>query len=77
MLKQRKIRYFERRLSKSLTLKKLTYFFFRAQFLLIGKNMKNKKGLELVTSLLFRFQNKFWKISLLVVYYLSKFDDII
>ena len=71
-----KIRYFER-LSKSLTLKKLTYFFFRAQFLLIGKNMKNKKGLELVASLLFRFQSKFRKISLLVVYYLSKFDDII
>ena len=43
-----KIRYFKRGLSK--TLEKLTLFFFRTQFLLMDKIMKNKRDLELVTS---------------------------
>ena len=46
-----KIRYFERGLSKSL--KKLTLFFLSNPFfrsLLMDKIMKNKRGLELVTS---------------------------
>ena len=43
-----KIRYFERGLSKRL--KKDNYFLFRTQSLLMDKIIKNKRGLELVTS---------------------------
>ena len=43
-----KIRYFEGRLSKSL--KKVNFTFFRTQSLLIDKVIKNKRGLEPVTS---------------------------
>ena len=39
----------------------------------MDKIMKNKRGLELVTSR----KNKFRKIPLSVIYYLTKFDDII
>ena len=41
----------------------------------MDKVIKNKRGLELVTS---HFsQNKFRKNSLIVIYYLTKFDDVI
>ena len=43
-----KIRQFEKGLSKSL--KKVNFFFFRNQSLLIDKVIKNKRRLELVTS---------------------------
>ena len=43
-----KIRYFERDNQKAL--QKLTLFFFRTQSLLMDKVIKNKRGLELVTS---------------------------
>ena len=43
-----KIKYFERGLSK--TLKKVNYFFFRTQSLLMDKVIKHNRGLELVTS---------------------------
>ena len=43
-----KLRHFERGLSK--TLKKVTLFFLSMQSLLMNKDIKNKSGLELVTS---------------------------
>ena len=43
-----KIRYSERGLSK--TLKKVKFFFFRTQSLLMDKFIKNKRGLELAAS---------------------------
>ena len=46
--KQSKVRYFERVLSKSL--KKSNFIFFRTQSFLIDKIIKNKRGLELITS---------------------------
>ena len=39
--------------------------------------MKNKKGPRTSSQFLFRLQNKFRKIPLLVMYYLTKFDDVI
>ena len=66
-----KARYFERDYQKAL--KKVT-FFFQAQSLSIDKIIKNKKGLD---QWLFRLPNKFRKIPLLVMYYLTKFDDVI
>ena len=42
----------------------------------MDKILKNKRGLELVTVAL-RLPNKFRKIPLLVIYYQTKFDDII
>ena len=69
------IRYFERELSKSL--KKVNFIFsFEPQSLLMVKIMKNKRSMKLVTSRS-RLQNKFKKILLLAIYYLTKFDDVI
>ena len=45
-----KIRHFEKKKKNQTALKKLNYFFFRTQYLLMDKVIKNKKGLELVTS---------------------------
>ena len=41
------------------------------------KIIRNKRVLELVTSLLFRLWNKFRNIPQLVMYYLTKFDDVL
>ena len=62
-------RYFERGLSKSLKV------FFWTQSLLMTKLSKKRPGTS--DQLLFRLQNKSRKIPLLVIYYLTKFDDII
>ena len=62
------IRYFERGLSKSL--KKVNYIFY---FKLSPLN----KSPETSNQSLFRLQNKFRKIPLLAIYYLTKFDDVI
>ena len=43
----------------------------------MDKVTKNKRGLELVTSCPSGYKNKFIKIPSLVIYYLTKFDDII
>ena len=43
----------------------------------MDKVIKNKRGLELVTSSFSSNKKKFRKISLLVMYYLTKFDDVI
>ena len=58
-------------------LEKLTLFFFRTQPLLMDKVIKSKKGPGTSDQSLSRLQNKFRKITLLVIYYLTKFDDIL
>ena len=69
-----KVRYFERRLLKCL--KKGNFIFsFRTPFK--RQNYQKQKGPGTSDQLLFRLQNKFRKIPLLVMYYLTKFDDII
>ena len=57
-------------------LKSWLYFFFWAQYLLMDKIIKNKKGLELVTSCSSVYITSSEKIPLLVMYYLTKFDDV-
>ena len=64
-----KLRYFEGRFSKDL--KKLTLF-------LLSRPVpfNRQKGPETSDKLLFKLQNKFRKITLLVMYCLTKFDDV-
>ena len=69
-----KIRYFEGGLSKSL--KKLTSFFLSNPVFLNGQNYQKQKGSGTSDQSLFRLQSKFKNISLLVLYYLIKFDDV-
>ena len=57
-------------------LKKLNLFFFRTQSLLMAKVLK-KKWPGTSDQSFFRLQNKSRKIPLSVIYYLTKFDDII
>ena len=68
------IRYFERELSKSL--KKLTLFFLLNSFPFNGQDHEKQKGPGTSDKLLFRLQ-KFRKIHLLVMYYLTKIDDVV
>ena len=70
-----KIRYFERRLSKSL--KKLTLFFPSNPALFHGQGNEKQKVPGTSNQSLFRLQFKFRKISLLKIYHLTKFDDVI
>ena len=70
-----KLRYFERLLSKSL--KKVTLFFLLNPFPFNGQNCQKQKGPGTSDQSFFRLQNKFRKIPLLVLYYLTKFDDVI
>ena len=70
-----KVRYFERRLSKSL--KKVTSFFLSKPVPFNRRNYQKQKGPGISDQLLFRLQNKFRKIPLIVMYYLTKFDEII
>ena len=60
-----KIRYFERRLSK--IFKKLTLFFLSNPVPSDGQNYQKQN----------RLRNKFRKIPLLVMYYLTKFDEVV
>ena len=71
-----KIRYFERGLSKRL--KKVNFIFSLSNPVHInGQSYQKQKGPGTSEKLLFRLHNKFRKISLLlVIYYLTKFDDI-
>ena len=64
-----RVRYFERVLSK--VFRKVN------QPLLMDKVIKNQKELETSDQSLFRFQNKFKKNLLLVIYYQTKFDGVI
>ena len=68
-----KIRYFDRGLSKAL--KKLTLFFLLNPVLFNGPNDQKQTGPRTSDQSLFRLGNKFRKIPLLVIYYLTKFYD--
>ena len=68
-----RIRYFER----GLPLKKSTLFFLSNQVPFNGQSYKKQKGLGTTDQSLFRLQNKFTEISLLVIYYEAKFDGVI
>ena len=58
-------------------LKKLTLFFLSNPVPFNGQSYKKQKGLGTTDLSLFRLQNKFTKISLLVIYYQAKFDGVI
>ena len=58
-------------------LKKLTLFFISNPVLFNGQSYKKQKGLGTSNQSLFRLQNKFTKISILVKYYQTKFDGVI
>ena len=69
------VRYFEIGLSKNL--KKVTLFFLLNLFPFNGRNCKEQKESRSSDQSFFRIQNKFRKFPLLVVYYLTKFDEVI
>ena len=69
-----KNRIFGKRIIKNL-LKSQLYFFFRTQSLLMDKVMKKGPGTS--DQSFFRLRKKFTKISLIVIYYLTKFDAVI
>ena len=58
-------------------LSKLTLFFLLNPVPLNAQSYQKEKGPGTGDQSLFRLQNKFRKILLLVIYYLTKFDDII
>ena len=70
-----KVRYFKRRLSKSL--KKVSSFFLLNPVPFNGQNNQKQKETGTSDQSLFRLQNKLRKVPLLVMYYLTKFDDVI
>ena len=70
-----KIRSFQRGLSKSL--KKVNFIFLSNPVPFNGQSYQKQKGSGTSDQSHFRLQNKSKKIPLLVIYYLSKFDDII
>ena len=59
------------------TLKKLTLFFISNPVPFNGQSHQKQKGSETSDQSLFRLQNKFKNIPLFVIYYLTKFDDVI
>ena len=69
-----KRRYFERGSSKSL--KKLT-FILSNPVSFYGQDYEKQEGPGICDQLLFRSQKKFRKITLLMIYYLTKFDLVI
>ena len=58
-------------------LKKLTLLFLSTQVPLNGQSYQKQNRLGTSDQSLFRLQNKFRKITLLVIYYRTKFDDVI
>ena len=58
-------------------LKKLTLFFLLNAVPFNGQNYQKQKGPGTSHQSLFRLQNNFRKILLLVMYYLTKVDDVI
>ena len=70
-----KIRHFERGLSKSLRKVNLIFSFEPSPF--NGQNHQKQEGPGTSDQSFFRLQDKFGKIPLLVIYYLTKFDDVI
>ena len=69
-----KIRYFEEDYQKAL--KKLISFFLWNPVPFNGQSYLKQKGPGTSDQSLFRLQNKFRKIPLFVIYYLTKFDDV-
>ena len=69
-----KLRYFERRLSKAF--EKLTLCFLPNSVLFNGQSHQKQKGPGTNSLSLFKLRNKFTKVSLLVTYYLTKFDGL-
>ena len=69
-----KIRYFERGLSKSL--KKVNFIFLSNPVPFNEQSYQKQKGSGTSDRSLFRLQNQFRKIALFVIYYLTKFDDV-
>ena len=67
-------RYFERELSKSL--KKINFIFFSNPVPFNGQSYQKQKGSGTSDQLLFRSRNKFRKMPLFVIYYLTKCDDV-
>ena len=67
-------KHFERGLSKSL--KKVNFFFLSNPVSFNEQSYKEQRGPGTSDQPLFRLQTKFRKIALLVIYYLTKFDDI-
>ena len=59
------------------SLKKLTLFFLSNPVPFNERSYKKQRGPGTSDQSLFRLQNKFRKIALLAIYYLTKFDDII
>ena len=57
-------------------LRKLTLFFISNPVPFNGQSYQKQKGFGTSNQLLFRLQNKVRKILLLVVYFLTKFDDV-
>ena len=72
-----KIRYFERGLLKKKPLKKLTLFSLLNLVSFDGQDYEKQKEPGASDQSLFRLLNKFRKIPLLVMFYLTKFDDVI
>ena len=70
-----KVRYFERGYQK--VLKKVTSFFSSHLVPFNRQNYQKQKRPGTSDQSLFILQNKFRKISLLVMYYLTKFDNVI
>ena len=70
-----KVKYFERGLSKSY--KKGNFIFLSNPVSFNRQNYQKQIGPGTSDQLLFRFQSKFRKIPLLVMNYLTKFDDVI
>ena len=68
------VRYFESGLSKSL--KKVTLFFLLNPIPFNGQKKKKQKELGTSDHSFFRLQNRFRKTPLLVLYHLTKFDDV-
>ena len=58
-------------------LKKLTLFFLSNPVPFNGQNYQKQKGPGTSDQSLFRLQTKFRKIPLLIMYYLTKLDDVI
>ena len=58
-------------------LKKLALFFLSTPVPFNGQSYQKQKGPVTSEQSLFRLQNKFRKIPLLVIYYLTKFDDVV
>ena len=52
-------------------------FFFSNPVSFSGQNYQKKKGHGTSEQLLLRLRNKFRKIPLLIMHYLTKFDDVI